>query len=121
MPLNAPRSIDTTTHARNATIIGAWSVAGLTSPPQRTLRTTLPATAIVAPTLISCPPEADVTSVMPIASIASSEALSSIVMMLPEITISPALFGAYLIAKNEGSAIRLNSTSISSAASGIKI
>ena len=119
--MNAPRSIDTTTHARNATIIGAWSAAGLTSPPQRTLRTTLPATAIVAPTLISCPPEADVTSVMPMASIASSEALSRIVMMLPEITISPALFGAYLIAKNEGSAIRLNSTSISSAASGIKI
>ena len=67
------------------------AAAGLTSPPQRTLRTTLPATAIVAPTLISCPPEADVTSVMPMASIASSEALSRIVMMLPEITISPAL------------------------------
>ena len=76
---------------------------------------------MVAPTLISCPPEADVTSVIPIASIASSEALSRIVMILPEIAISPALFGAYFIAKNEGSAIRLNSTSISSAANGMNI
>ena len=34
---------------------------------------TLPAMAMVAPTLISCPPEAAVTSVMPMAKIASSE------------------------------------------------
>ena len=72
IPLNAPKSIATTHAKRNATIIGALSILVLSSF-LRTLRITLPAIAIAAPTLISCPPEAAVTSVIPIARMASSE------------------------------------------------
>ena len=72
-PLKAPNSIAATHATRNATIMGACRVSGLELVPHRTLKITLPAMAMVAPTLISCPPEAAVTSVMPMAKIASSE------------------------------------------------
>ena len=58
---------------KNATITGAASSVGRASPPHKTLSIAEPAIAIVAPTEISCPPDAAVTSVMPIARIASSE------------------------------------------------
>ena len=63
----------TTQATRNATIMGACRVSGLEFVPHSTRKITLPAMAMVAPTLISCPPEAAVTSVMPMAKIASSE------------------------------------------------
>ena len=70
-PLNAPKSIATTQAIRKATIMGACKVSGLELVPHSTRRITLPAIAMAAPTLISCPPDAAVTSVMPIARIAS--------------------------------------------------
>ena len=72
-PLNAPHSIPTRHATRKATMIGAFSVSGDGFDPQRIRSIAEPAIAIVAPTEISCPPEAAVTSVMPIARIASSE------------------------------------------------
>ena len=72
-PLNNPQSIPTTHATKNATITGAANSVGLATPPQSTLSIAEPAMAIVAPTEISCPPDAAVTSVIPIARIASSE------------------------------------------------
>ena len=66
-PLNTPQSIAAIHPTKNATIIGA------PLEPLSIRSTTLPLTAIVAPTLISWPPEAAVTKVIPIARIASSE------------------------------------------------
>ena len=71
--MNAPNNIDTRHATKNATKTEVRSVSGLELEPQSTRRITLPAMATVAPTLMSCPPEAAVTSVMPIARIASSE------------------------------------------------
>ena len=113
--------MDATQHTRNATMMGACMVSGRASVPQSTRSVTLPAMAMVAPTLMSCPPEAAVTSVMPMARMASSEALSRMVMRLPESTGSPALFVSSLMAKNEGLAMRLTTTKTSSAAMGMKI
>ena len=72
-------------------MIGACRVSGREFVPQSTRSRTLPAIAVVAPTLISCPPVAAVTSVMPMARIASSEPLSRIVIRKPERTGFPAL------------------------------
>jgi len=71
-PLKAPKSMATTQAMRNATIMGAWRVP---SPPcpTNTRRITEPAMATAAPTLMSCPPQAAVTRVMPMAKIATSE------------------------------------------------
>ena len=118
-PLNAPKSIATTQAARKATIIGACRVSGRELLPQSTRRSTLPAIAVVAPTLMSCPPVAAVTSVIPIARIASSEPLSRIVIKKPDRTGLPALLYPSSILKNEGSIIRLNRNRIRRAASGI--
>ena len=82
---------------------------------------TLPAIAMVAPTLMSCPPEEAVTSVMPMARMTSSEALSSTEMILPLSTGLPKLFSFTETAKKEASAIRLNRTSRTNAATGINI
>ena len=73
-------------------MMGACMVSGRASVPQSTRSVTLPAMAMVAPTLMSWPPEAAVTSVMPMARMASSEALSRMVMRLPVSTGLPALF-----------------------------
>ena len=91
VPLNAPKSIAAIAATIKPTIIGACKVSGRVSVPQSTLSSTLPLMAIAAPTLISCPREAAVTSVMPIASIASSEPLSIMEIKLPERTGKPAL------------------------------
>ena len=55
-------------------------------------RITLPAMAMVAPTLMSCPPEEAVTRVMPMDRMTSSEALSSTETILPLSTGLPRLF-----------------------------
>ena len=70
--MNAPKNIATRQAARNPTIIGALRAP---SPPRptRTRRITEPAMATAAPTLMSCPPEAAVTKVMPMARMATSE------------------------------------------------
>ena len=86
VPLKAPKSIHTMQLTKKATIIGAWSCAGFGSLPHRTRSIALPPIAITAPTDISCPPDAAVTSVIPIASIASSEPESSIVIRYPDNT-----------------------------------
>ena len=56
---------------------------------------------------------------MPMARMTSSEALSSTEMMLPLSTGLPRLFSLMDTAKKDGSAIRLNSTSSTSAAMGM--
>ena len=78
--MKAPKSIATTQATKNATMMGACMVSGRASVPQSTRRITEPAMAMAAPTEISCPPEAEVTSVMPMARITSSEALFRIVI-----------------------------------------
>ncbi len=73
-PLKHPISAPTTSAAINPRIRGlAYSVAAR-SPPVSTLQQTAALTAIIAPTEISVPAEADTTSVMPTARIASSDA-----------------------------------------------
>jgi len=79
------------------------------------------ATAIVAPTDISCPPDAAVTNVIPIASIASAVPLSRISTGLPENSLAPSVLVPNLIAKNDGSATRFTIVSINIAAIGINI
>ena len=102
-------------------MMGACRVSGREFVPHSTRSTTLPAMAMAEPTEISCPPEAAVTSVMPMARMTSSEALSRMVMRLPVRTRSPRLFSFSVMAKKEGSAMRLNTISSKSAASGMKI
>ena len=119
--MKAPKHIATRTLTRKATMMGAFSVSGLVLLPHNTLRSALPAIAIPAPTEISCPPEAAVTNVMPIARIASSEPQSSTVIRYPERTGLPALLYPSVILKNEGSAIKLNISKISIAAIGTNI
>ena len=116
--MNAPKSIATTHATRNATMIGACSVSGRAFLPHSTRR--MPAIAIAAPTLISCPPEAAVTSVMPIARIASSEPLLIMSMIKPDSTGLPALLYPIVILKKEGSTIKLKTANSNSAAIGIK-
>ena len=60
-------------------------------PPQSTASMAEPATAIVAPTEMSCPPVAAVTSVMPMARMASSEPLFRMEISWPERTGLPVL------------------------------
>ena len=57
---------------------------------------------------------------MPMARMASSEPLSRMVIRKPDNTEFPAVSEPSVMAKNPGSAIRLNTTSISRAISGIK-
>ena len=57
--------------------------------PWSTLTNTAPEIAPTAPTEISCPPQAAVTSVMPMAMMASSLALSMMLMRLPVRTMFP--------------------------------
>ena len=66
------RALPATQAMRNATMIGACR---LPSPPRptSTRRITEPAIATAAPTLMSCPPDAAVTNVMPMARMATSE------------------------------------------------
>ena len=87
--------------------------------PQRIRSITEPAIATLAPTEISCPPDAAVTRVIPIARIASSEPLSSIVIIDPDKTGFPKLFCPSVILKKFGSIIKLNKTSRTNAARGI--
>ena len=119
MPLKAPKSMLTTMPMRTARIRGICMVSAVTWPPQTIRRITLPAMAMVAPTEMSCPPEEAVTRVMPMARITSSEALSKTEMILPLSTGLPRLFSFMVTAKKDGSAIRLNSTSSTSAAMGM--
>lgn len=73
-PLNTPHNADAASAANIATIIGAASELTDTSPPERIWQHTAAATAITAPTLMSCPPDAAVTSVIPTARITNSDA-----------------------------------------------
>ena len=66
--------MDTRSAAATARSSGFWNAVMETSPPERIWQQTAADTAITAPTLISCPPEAAVTNVMPMARITSSEA-----------------------------------------------
>ena len=90
-------------------------------PPQSTASMAEPATAIVAPTEMSWPPVAAVTSVMPIARIASSEPLLRMEISWPARTELPVESWLIVMAKNDGSAMRLNTTSARRAASGMII
>ena len=120
-PLKAPKSMATTKATRKATRMGACRVSGRVLLPQSTRSSTLPLMAMAAPTLISCPPLAAVTSVMPMARIASSEPLSRMLIRKPESTGFPALFSSIVIAKEDGSRIRLNRRSAARAARGMNI
>ena len=73
-PLKAPHKADARRAARIASAIGAASLVTDTSPPERIWQHTAAATAMTAPTLMSCPPDAAVTSVMPTARITNSDA-----------------------------------------------
>ena len=90
-------------------------------PPQRAASMAEPATAIVAPMEMSWPPVAAVTSVMPMARMASSEPLFRMEISWPERTGLPVLSWPMEMAKNDGSAMRLNTTSARSAAIGMII
>ena len=80
------------------------------SPLRRIFTNTLPAMVASAPTEMSWPPQAAVTSVMPMAMIASSEALLRMLIRLPVSTVLPRLFWAMEMLKNPGSRKRLNTT-----------
>ena len=73
-PLNAPQRPATMIAAIMANAMEFISVSVDTCPPDNIWQHTEAATAITAPTLISCPPDAAVTKVIPIATITSSEA-----------------------------------------------
>ena len=99
--------------------MGAWSSPS--PPPTRIRRITEPAIAVVAPTLMSCPPQAAVTRVIPMARMATSEPLSRIVIRYPLRTGSPALLVPMVIEKNPGSRIRLKTARMISATIGMNI
>ena len=73
-PLNAPHNAEAPRAASIASPIGAASSFTETSPPAKIRQQTAAETAITAPTLISCPPDAAVTRVIPMARITNSEA-----------------------------------------------
>ena len=71
LPLKAPNSMATRQHMTNP----PSTVRGEMAPPLfSTLTNTLPAIAASAPTEMSCPPDAAVTSVMPMERMTSSDA-----------------------------------------------
>ena len=115
-PLNAPKAMATAQQARNA----PSTVRMVMSPPLRTFTKTLPAMAARAPTEISCPPEAAVTSVMPMERMTSSDAPLRIEMRLPCSTGSPLLLVDRPTEKKPGSRNRLKITSSKMAIRGIK-
>ena len=117
--MKAPKRAVTAMPMTTASTRFICMVSAEACPPHTSRRMTLPAMAIVAPTEMSCPPEEAVTRVMPMARMTSSEALSSTEMMLPLSTGLPRLFSLTETAKKDGSAMRLNSTSRASAATGI--
>ena len=121
MPLKAPQSMEARQPTAKARIREVSMVSARASVPHRSRSITEPATAMVAPTEISCPPEAAVTRVIPMARITSSEALFKMVMRLPERTGSPSLFCFRVMEKKEGSIIRLKITSRANATTGMKI
>ena len=118
--MKAPKRADTAMPMSTARIRFICMVSAVTCPPQTSRRITLPAMAMAAPTEMSCPPEEAVTSVMPMARMTSSEALSSTEMMFPLSTGLPRLFSLTLTAKKDGSATRLKITSRARAAKGMK-
>ena len=73
-PLKAPHNAEANSAATTPKASGAANASTDTFPPDNIWQQTAAATAITAPTLISCPPEAAVTNVMPPANITSSEA-----------------------------------------------
>ena len=79
----------------------------------------LPAIAAEAPTEISCHLVAEVTKVIPIARITSSEAPFKILTKFPARTVFPRLFFLITIEKKLGSRIRLKITRTTSAVIGI--
>ena len=115
-PLNAPKIIATTHAARKArtTVPPPISEADFSI-----FTNTLPAIAAAAPTLISCPPQAAVTRVIPIARIASSLAPLMMVIRFPERTAFPSILYLISIPKKLGSRIRLKITSKATAIRGM--
>ena len=94
-------------------------VPPLMLPERRIFTKTEPAMAAAAPIEISCPFVADVTSVIPIERITSSEAPFRILIKFPERTVFPKLLLLITIEKKLGSRIRLKTTRISRAMIGI--
>ena len=88
LPLNDPKIIATMQENANAS---STVPTEIDDPAFSTFTNTLPAIAAAAPTLISCPPQAAVTIVMPMARITSSLAPLMIVMILPDRTALPSL------------------------------
>ena len=115
-PLNAPNTMATAQQARKA----AMTEGTVTVPLLRIFTNTLPAMAARAPTEMSWPPAAAVTSVMPMERMTSSDAPLRMEIRLPCRTGSPRLLAAMPTEKKLGSRIRLKITSIAMAISGIR-